>query len=40
MEAVYSTRLSTSAKLRVCVDFLADDLSTRDPVSATHIDPD
>lgn len=38
--AVYSTRLSTSAKLRVCVEFLADYLSTHVPVSATNIDPD
>jgi LysR family transcriptional activator of dmlA len=30
--AVYSTRLSTSAKLRVCVDFLAEYLSKRVPV--------
>jgi len=36
--AVYSTRLSTSAKLRVCVEFLAEYLSTRVPVSATHTD--
>lgn len=37
--AVYSTRLSTSAKLRVCVEFLADYLSTHVPVSAINIEP-
>ncbi len=31
--AVYPARLSTSAKLRVCVEFLADYLSTRIPLS-------
>lgn len=38
--AVYSTRLSTSAKLRVCVEFLADYLSTHVPVSEINIGPD
>jgi len=38
--AVYSTRLSTSAKLRVCVDFLAQYLSTRVPVYTKDGDSD
>lgn len=37
--AVYSTRLSSSAKLRVCVDFLAEYLSKRVPALVRDVDP-